>query len=306
MDDQWVWGIDGGGSSTRGIWAGPPSAQQWAPETSGPSNILVVGRDRAFSAMDLVLRALEHRGPLGSAPGLVGLAGADRPWVRDVWEDYFRARGLLRVWIVGDYWLPWAAFTGGRDGGIAILGTGSIFFCVRGLKEQRWGGHGWKVGDTGSGLSLGQQAMKVALDALDELAAPTLLSDAALKFLGAADRMQLLANLYAPDCELRALADFAPQVFLCADLGDRASLDLLDREAAALTPSLERLLQCAGEGQAIGLAGGLSELWQPHLERKWAEQGGGIAQLQSIQTAPIHGAVLLGRKWEKEGRPYLR
>ena len=116
-----VWGVDGGGTSTRGI---AQLGQDCYTDimSASASNILVVGQDAAFAAMDAVLDRLETSVALNSGSGLLGLAGCDRAAVRQAWREYCLKRGLKRIWITGDYWLPWANFTHGEDGLVAILG----------------------------------------------------------------------------------------------------------------------------------------------------------------------------------------
>lgn len=119
-------GVDGGGTSTRGI-IEKDDGRLGEVVTSSASNLLVVGQDRAYAAMDDVIDRLNQQGDLSQIEGVIGVAGADRLAVRASWQQYFARRGLKRLWITGDYWLPWANFTKGEDGLIAILGTGSIF-----------------------------------------------------------------------------------------------------------------------------------------------------------------------------------
>ncbi len=295
-----MWGIDGGGSSTRGIALKPK--EEWGPVASaGASNILVVGQEAAFSAVDRVLAELE---PESNGSGVAGLAGADRPAVFSAWQEFFRQRQLSRVWIVGDYWLPWGAYTGGRDGAVAILGTGSLFFSVWEGRLLRAGGYGWKIGDPGSGLLLGQQALRAAAQSLEGSGPPSALGAAALEFFGARDLPALLNTLYAPDMPWRHVADFAPAVFREAASGDSASAGLLAAEAR----SIVRCLQLMPPGDrglgplTVGLSGGLAAAWLPYLEPLLAQEGS--VSVSIVKELPVQGAARLAALWEQERRPY--
>jgi len=57
---------------------------------------------------------------------------------------------------------------GARDGGIVIVGTGSVGFAVVAGREIRVGGYGFPISDEGSGADLGLHAIRLALRAYDE------------------------------------------------------------------------------------------------------------------------------------------
>src|SRR5207247_5254938 len=61
----------------------------------------------------------------------------------------------------------------GRDGGIVVLGTGSVGFARVKGRELRIGGYGFPISDEGSGADLGLQPVRLALRAPDASARPT-------------------------------------------------------------------------------------------------------------------------------------
>src|SRR4029079_1709391 len=63
-----------------------------------------------------------------------------------------------------------------RDGGIVIVGTGSVGFAVVRGREVRVGGYGFPVSDEGSGAYLGLHAIRRALRAYDDRAVATSLT----------------------------------------------------------------------------------------------------------------------------------
>src|SRR5665811_875011 len=65
---------------------------------------------------------------------------------------------------------------GARDGGIVIVGTGSVGFALVGGREIRVGGYGFPISDEGSGADLGLHTIRLALRAYDERAVGTSLT----------------------------------------------------------------------------------------------------------------------------------
>ncbi|MHB1610642.1 MAG: BadF/BadG/BcrA/BcrD ATPase family protein [Sulfobacillus sp.] len=119
-------GIDGGGTATRGILSNGHDVMLEAG--AGPSNAIVVGEERAYEAVQKTWRALvEHPGTLIDAT-VIGLAGVDRPFLRDNWIRRLDQLIPGDYWLVGDYQLAWAALSHGDPGVVGILGTGSVFF----------------------------------------------------------------------------------------------------------------------------------------------------------------------------------
>ena len=248
-----VWGVDGGGTSTRGI---AQLGQDCYTDimSASASNILVVGQDAAFAAMDAVLDRLETSVALNSGSGLLGLAGCDRAAVRQAWREYCLKRGLKRIWITGDYWLPWANFTHGEDGLVAILGTGSVVFGLHHTHTIRLGGYGWKLGDPGSGLSVGQLAVKKAVQSWEGIEEPSVLVEKGLAFFGVQSMVDVMERLYEPAYPLRQLADFAPFVFEAAAQGDEVAEKVLLEERSRRCNPAHRLFGMGGLGREKHIA----------------------------------------------------
>jgi N-acetylglucosamine kinase-like BadF-type ATPase len=146
--------------------------------------------------------------------------------------------------------------------------------------------------------------MKLALESLEGCGPETTLAEAALEFFQVENVSQALQCLYDVKSELRQLADFAPHVFQHAARGDRVSLDLLNHEAATLIPILTIVRRRTDLDQAIGLTGGIAELWKPFLESAMMQHSS-PATFVHIGKLPVFGATILAKNWEQEGRPYL-
>ncbi|PSR31535.1 MAG: hypothetical protein C7B43_02235 [Sulfobacillus benefaciens] len=298
-----VWGVDGGGTSTRGI---AQLGQDCYTDimSASASNILVVGQDAAFAAMDAVLDRLETSVALNSGSGLLGLAGCDRVAVRQAWREYCLKRGLKRIWITGDYWLPWANFTHGEDGLVAILGTGSVVFGLHHTHTIRLGGYGWKLGDPGSGLSVGQLAVKKAVQSWEGIEEPSVLVEKGLAFFGVQSMVDVMERLYEPAYPLRQLADFAPFVFEAAAQGDEVAEKVLLEERSRILEMVHTAIDKLGlSAGSVGLSGGMSRLWHPYLQNRLGILKNG-AHFELITRQAVYGALWLAEKWNQERRPY--
>jgi N-acetylglucosamine kinase-like BadF-type ATPase len=233
---------------------------------------------------------------------VLGLAGVDRSFVRDNWIRRLDQFVVGRYWLVGDYQLAWAAMTHGAPGTVGILGTGSVFYGYNGTQEARLGGYGWQLGDAGSGLLLGQEAVKAALGALDRVSEDTVLVDLVTEFFGAATVNEILAKWYTPPFEMRTVSALAGPVLNAARY-DGVAHRIVERQAHRVVRYLERLTHQLGitDVYSVGVAGGLAGLWLPWLTRSWEPLGHRVG-LTVISEPPALGAAELARLWHRTGK----
>jgi glucosamine kinase len=149
---------------------------------------------------------------------------------------------------------------GDRDGGIVIIGTGSVGFAIVGGREVRVGGYGFPISDEGSGADLGLQAIRLALRAYDERAVrASLTREVMMRFNNDPfDAVTWMDRATATD-----YASFAPLVIRHADAGDPVARRIV-RDAAEQIDELVRRLSECGAPQ-VALLGGLSSSMQPWL-----------------------------------------
>ncbi len=278
-------GLDGGGSSTRALVIDDAGRIQheWS---AGASNMVVVGKERACSEVANLLLQCGRVDAIAA-----GIAGADRPWVRQTWEELL-APYADQVTVMGDYRIAWAALTDGNPGVAAVFGTGSVFYA-EGLGGQvRLGGYGWKVGDIGSGMALGRDAVKAALADLEGWGAPTQLTEAVRDWAAAPDPAGILNFAYDPAVDWRQVSDLAAAVFSVAMGGDAAAEAILTRHESGIAQYIRTAREKAGlvQGALCGLTGGLASLWHPRL-RKTVD-----GHLQVIARRPVEGAARLARR----------
>ncbi|MFB9239170.1 N-acetylglucosamine kinase [Plantactinospora siamensis] len=268
MPQKLVLGLDIGGSTTRAALISTAGVRL-GTGLAGGGNPTSSGADAAAAELGVALRqALAAADPAAVRAGFIGLAGAGRlladPVGRAAFDRAWRDAGLRCGYeIHGDALVAYAAGTAAPDGTVLIAGTGAIAARVRDLRLARVaGGHGWLLGDDGSGFWLGRAAVRHTLAALDAETEPSALGRAVLtELLGTArvespprrttDRLVQAVTRAAPV----ALARLAPLVLdRTADESGAARIvaEAADHLVATLVP-----LRPGEDPAPIVLAGGL-------------------------------------------------
>ncbi|MCU0620458.1 MAG: hypothetical protein MUC69_03010, partial [Gemmatimonadales bacterium] len=189
---------------------------------------------------------------------VVGAAGTGRPAEREELAQALRAEGLAtRVRVVTDIELVLAAAFGDGPGIALAAGTGSI--AVRRDADgtlHRCGGHGWQMGDEGSGYALGRAALGAVSRARDGRDADSVLRTRLPDAARVAGFDALVA--WAATATPSQVASLAPTV-LRAAVDDAVARRLAEEGARDLAGLATRLVATAPAGAAsvIALAGGL-------------------------------------------------
>ncbi|BFV60984.1 BadF/BadG/BcrA/BcrD ATPase family protein [Kitasatospora sp. CMC57] len=236
-----VLGLDVGGSTTRVLLA-DLDGQVLAGATGAGGNPVSYGEATAAGhILDALRTALAEVDPAGVVAGVIGLAGG-----------LIRATALDQVWsaaglpitprVVSDLQLAYVAGTSGPTGSVLLSGTGAAAAHCRDFEPVRTAdGHGWLLGDRGSGYWLGRAAVETALAAndrgeLDGLAAQVVHTLAGPQPPGRRTRAALIAAAHA-DAPVR-LARLAPLVLSSATAGDPQARRLVHRAADHLLDTL--------------------------------------------------------------------
>jgi glucosamine kinase len=242
-----VIGVDAGGTGSRAVLTTPDGAVL-GRGAAGPGNPCWSGSDAAVAVAAAVRRALGTHAPARVAAMVVGLAGdsalAD-PAIRAAFAAQWRAIGLgCPVELVGDAVTAFAAGSTGRAGSVLIAGTGAVAAHVDGLRVTKAAdGLGWLLGDEGSGVWVGLQAVRAAA----RRASP--LGDAVLAHAGLRTREELpgWASRQAP-------SGFAALAPIVCRTGDPAARAIADEAANRLLATLSEV----DDGRRpVVLAGGL-------------------------------------------------
>ena len=280
-------GIDGGGSKCRAVIVS--SDQHILGEgLSGPANPLrgmKVATDSIISATQqaLTCAGLAFNDMARLTVG-AGLAGVNVPQYFQMFSDWRHPFKALHL--TSDLHIACMGAHQGQDGAVIIVGTGSCGLAAVNGEIVEVGGHGFPYGDNGSGAWFGMQLLHHVLLSLDQLAAPTLMTDLLLQELGVSDSMGLVSHFM--HATPTTYAKFAPLVFTAAEAGDATALRLVEQGAAFIAAIAARLL--ATKPPRLSFIGGLAHKLMPYLPASVQQQ-----VTPALQT-PELGAVWFARQ----------
>ena len=284
-------GVDGGGTGCRAR-IEDAKGNLLGSGIAGPA-ALRIGVDRALAEVEKACRAaVDDAGlnadALSSLHGAVELAGVGRKGALE--ELLLRPHPFRSVIYVHDATIACIGAHGARDGGIVIIGTGSVGFAVVDGREARIGGYGFPISDEGSGADLGLHAIRMALRAYDERAVGTSLTrDVMLRFHN--DPFEAVA--WMDQATATDYATFAPLVMRHADSGDPVARRII-REAAEQIDELVRRL-CEFGASRVALLGGLATSMQPWLAPDVQRR------LVPVEGDAVDGALHLARRAAMKG-----
>jgi glucosamine kinase len=279
-------GVDGGGTGCR---ARIQDADGCLLGTgiAGPA-ALRLGIDRALTEVEKACHsAVQEAGldsnALSSVHAAVGLAGVGRKGALE--QLTLRQHPFSSVVYVNDATIACIGAHGGRDGGIVIVGTGSVGFAVVGGQEIRVGGYGFPISDEGSGADVGLHAIRLALRAYDERAVGTTLTrDVMMRFHN--DPFEAVA--WMDQATATDYATFAPLVMRHADAGDSVARRVVRDAAEQIDELVRRLSECGAS--RVALLGGLASSMQPWLAPDVQRR------LVPIEGDAVDGALRLARR----------
>lgn len=148
----------------------------------------------------------------------------------------------------------------GRDGGIVIVGTGSIGWANLAGRSHRVGGWGFPVSDEGSGAWLGNEAVRRVLWASDGLAAWTDLLREIFEQFGSDPHAVVR---WTSTARPRDYASLAPRIVEHAANGDRVATHLMQTAAMHIDALATRLIELGVT--RLSLMGGLAAHMVPLL-----------------------------------------
>jgi N-acetylglucosamine kinase-like BadF-type ATPase len=268
-----VLGGDLGGTSTRIVIAdhegnvvGRGAAAGGNP-TSHPASAAANFGQAIHQALDGIDPALVKTAVIGAAGG----SALSNPGVKAQFDAVWNGAGLVvEPDFIGDLEVAFASGTPEPDGTVLIAGTGSAAGLVRDHRLIRTAdGHGWLLGDDGSGFWLGREAMRSLLRALDLGEPIGALGEAVVKAVlpdrdehaGAEregyDRLRddLIRTVNARPPVL--LAELARTVVAAYGQDDKTARALVKRAAELLTETVSRLRTTSDNGPFV-LAGSVA------------------------------------------------
>ena len=283
-------GVDGGGTGCRAR-IEDAAGTLLGTGIAGPA-ALRLGIDNALTEVQKACHAaIEEAGldtnALGFIHAAVGLAGVGRKGSLEQLE--LRQHPFRSVVYVNDATVACIGAHGARDGGIVIVGTGSVGFAVVGEREVRVGGYGFPISDEGSGADLGLHAVRLTLRAYDERVVGTSLTrDVMTRFHN--DPFEAVA--WMDHATATDYATFAPLVMRHADAGDSIARRVVRDAAEQIDDLVRRLSECGAS--RVALLGGLASSMQPWLAPDVQRR------LVPVEGDAVDGALHLARRAAKK------
>ena len=304
---KYLIGIDGGGSGSRCVIC-DANAKVLYHCKGGPTNFLKYDIDEVcktiYTVINNCIKNLKITFKDINA-AVVGTAGAGRRedalFLKKNLKKYLKSKNVsLKFEVVNDGVVALEGAFPGKPGSILISGTGSIIFGKdRNEKIYRLGGYGSRIGDEGSGYSIGKKGLNAVSKDIDRRGKKTLLTIYLKKNFKIDSGQELINKVYRENFDI---ASFAPFVLKAADKKDKASLEILNDEADELIKHIKamkrligvRKLKLAFSGSLISNKNYFSDLLRRKVKSNlhWVE-------IVEPKNQPEIGAISLAIKYLK-------
>lgn len=283
-------GLDGGGSGCRAQ-AMLFDGRRAEVLHGGPANLVSDpdGTMREVAAMlarcaeaAKALDSVAARGPVRVVLGLAGAAEAEAPVI-----DRLRAAlPFDQVAVLGDVEIALRGAFEDGDGVVLAVGTGSVVASLRGGRVRRLGGHGFVLGDEGSGAWIGREALRRTLHAGDGMGPRGTLVDRVLAHFGTPGAMIAFAAVARP----AGFAALAPLVLEAEGAGCPVATAILDEGCGWLTRAIARL-QTGAPDLPVAALGGLGPVLLARILRRHGARMRAVAP----RGTALDGALWLAR-----------
>jgi glucosamine kinase len=249
-------GIDAGGTRTRARLVSDSGTTLGVGE-GGPANTRIgvenALREVEHASADAVESAGLSAAEVGSIRAGLGIAGLNRRGALEALKAH--SFPFASIAFASDAAIACIGAHAGEDGGVVIVGTGSIGFARVAGEAITVGGYGFPISDEGSGADLGRRAIQESLWARDRRTAHSPMTEAILeKFSDSAGEIVTwMDTATATD-----YAVFSPMVMEHASRGDPVAEPIVQDAAR----SVDRLIRALFERGAphCCLMGGVSEV----------------------------------------------
>ena len=279
-------GVDGGGSTCRARLC-TIAGSILSEGVAGPANVRL-GPEQSFASVrEATLQCLRAAGlsprDLDRVVACLALAGASEPGQLETLRQ--REHPYREAVFVTDAEAACVGAHGGGNGGIIVIGTGSIGWAQMNGRHHRVGGWGWPISDEGSGAWLGCEALRRALWAYDgRIPWTPLLRSLFRKFHSDPHRIVRWMTGALP----KDFATFAPEIVEHVLDNDPIAVELM-KSAGAHLDALAQLLVDFGVDR-LALVGGLASAIEPWLAPDTRRH------LAAPQGDAVAGALQLARE----------
>jgi glucosamine kinase len=260
-----VLGVDLGGTRCRALLADTDGTRYRAGYARGahPGSDLPAALAAVAGAVSAALDGTPPAAVRGVVLGAAGYAAVAEPSTAQALRQVWTAAGLrCPVRVRPDCEVAFAAGTADPNGTVLVAGTGSMAArIVDHSMSSRIGGHGWVLGDEGSGFWLGREAVRATLRVLEVGGPPSELVGRVLAAVlgGSPPPTDPLRTIGAVTSWVHrkapaGLAALAPLVCAAAQVGDAEAGALLERAAGLLA---DLALALGRTDEPMVLTGGL-------------------------------------------------
>lgn len=248
-ENQYVIGVDGGGTKTVALFANLNGKILGRGET-GVANPKRVGIEKSaetlYKAVRLAIENSKVKEPKISSIYLAVAGAKAEETSRALIEALKRKRitgYCSNIVVEGDLKAAFRAGTDETEGILLIAGTGSIAYCWFKGKEERVGGWGYLMGDEGGGYWIGKKILQAVSRAADGRGSATLLTNLVFEKLKVSDIGELVTKVYGQDFRVEELA---PLVERATQKGDKVAREILLEVAEELSLATTTLVKRLG------------------------------------------------------------
>lgn len=285
-------GIDGGGTKTSFMLT-DIDGNTLKKLTSGACNPVSTGLDTAIAILEDGIRTVCGGIPFGKVSVFAGIAGCSVGKNREIILSALQKFRFSKVDVNNDAENTISAGLKGKDGIIAILGTGSVIFAVSNGKRYRIGGYGHILGDCFSGSEFGKICLKSVFYHIDGSGPYTVMTEKVKDVLNG-DIPHELSKLYSQDKAY--MASFASVFFEACAEGDKLALEALEDSINMLAGQITAALRYFGDKDRVPvvLSGGIthySDIFLNQLKNKITDKR--LKSIEILDADPVTGAVLL-------------
>ena len=285
LADMLLLGVDGGGSTCRARLCTIAGATL-SEGVAGPANVRLGIEESFASVREATLQCLRAPGlsarDLERVVACLALAGASEPGQIETLRE--REHPYHAAVFVTDAEAACVGAHCGANGGIIVIGTGSIGWAEMNGRRYRVGGWGWPISDEGSGAWLGCEALRRTLWANDgRIPWTPLLRSLFRKFQSDPHAIVRWMTGTLP----KDFATFAPEIVEHVLDNDPVAVELM-KSAGAHIDALAQLLLEFGVDR-LALVGGLAVAIEPWLAQDTRRH------LVAPQGDAVAGAVQLAR-----------
>lgn len=279
-------GIDAGGTSCKGRLV-DAYGTNLAEYQTGAANIHlgvdIVLKEMKDCAIGCLKLAKKGEFPLNKLYVGVGMAGISHG--KDLKQQMLKKHPFAAIKIEPDAYIACLSAHQGNDGAVLISGTGSVGYYIQNKIGYSLGGHGFMLGDQGSGANLGLKAIREAVLAYDGFIEHSLLTQEIMAHFQ--NNVVQMLN-WSKEAKPADYAQFSIIALNAYQKNDAVAQKLVNECLDDLSMILQKLYQKTQK--PVGIVGGLGNVLKPLLIKRFSDK---IIE-QPIDS--LFGATLLARQ----------